>query len=80
MRNFDFAGDTHSSFEPRKIEALCRKGIVDIAFGSGPHVLAVTSGTGLCLCYLKFCSWLMQLKVFNIVLDELIYNLFLFKL
>ncbi|PVD18761.1 hypothetical protein C0Q70_21313 [Pomacea canaliculata] len=36
-------GDTHSSFEPRKIEALCRKGIVDIAFGSGPHVLAVTS-------------------------------------
>ncbi|KAK6194794.1 hypothetical protein SNE40_000350 [Patella caerulea] len=38
-------GDTHSSFEPRKIDVLCRKKIIDIAFGSGPHVLAV-SGTG----------------------------------
>lgn len=36
-------GDTHSSFEPRKIEALCKKGITDISFGSGPHVLAVTA-------------------------------------
>ncbi|ESO96017.1 hypothetical protein LOTGIDRAFT_214601 [Lottia gigantea] len=38
-------GDTHSSFEPRKIEVLCKKKIIDIAFGSGPHVLAV-SGLG----------------------------------
>ncbi|KAL5005406.1 hypothetical protein ScPMuIL_018862 [Solemya velum] len=36
-------GDVHSSFEPRKIDALCRKAITDIAFGSGPHVLAVGS-------------------------------------
>ncbi|XP_076453620.1 RCC1 and BTB domain-containing protein 1-like [Babylonia areolata] len=36
-------GDTHSSFEPRKIASLCKKDIVDIAFGSGPHVLVVTS-------------------------------------
>ncbi|KAK3086212.1 hypothetical protein FSP39_015293 [Pinctada imbricata] len=36
-------GDTHSSFEPRKVEALCKKKIMDIAFGSGPHVLAVSS-------------------------------------
>ncbi|WAR10568.1 RCBT1-like protein [Mya arenaria] len=35
-------GDSHSSLEPRKIDALCRKRIVDIAFGSGPHVLAVS--------------------------------------
>ncbi|XP_005095208.2 RCC1 and BTB domain-containing protein 1 [Aplysia californica] len=35
-------GDTHSSFEPRKIDILCRKKVVDIAFGSGPHVVAVT--------------------------------------
>ncbi|XP_071085052.1 RCC1 and BTB domain-containing protein 1-like isoform X1 [Haliotis cracherodii] len=35
-------GDTHSSFTPRKIEGLCKKKVVDIAFGSGPHVLAVT--------------------------------------
>ncbi|KAJ8310354.1 hypothetical protein KUTeg_012219 [Tegillarca granosa] len=36
-------GDAHSSFEPRKIELLCKKKITDIAFGSGPHVLAVSA-------------------------------------
>ncbi|KAH3708324.1 RCC1 and BTB domain-containing protein 1-like isoform X2 [Dreissena polymorpha] len=35
-------GDSHSSLEPRRIDSLCRKRIVDVAFGSGPHVLAVT--------------------------------------
>lgn len=35
-------GDAHSSFEPRKVDVLCKKKIVDIAFGSGPHVLAVS--------------------------------------
>lgn len=35
-------GDSHSSFEPRKIDGLCKKRIVDVAFGSGPHVLAVS--------------------------------------
>lgn len=35
-------GDAHSSFEPRKVDVLCKKNIVDIAFGSGPHVLAVS--------------------------------------
>ena len=41
--NFNFSqGDAHSSFEPRKVEVLCKKNIVDIAFGSGPHVLAVS--------------------------------------
>ncbi|XP_070173563.1 RCC1 and BTB domain-containing protein 1-like isoform X3 [Littorina saxatilis] len=39
-------GDTHSSFEPRKINALCKKGITDISFGSGPHVLVVTAAEG----------------------------------
>ncbi|RUS86421.1 hypothetical protein EGW08_005799, partial [Elysia chlorotica] len=29
-------------FEPRKIDSLCQKNIVDLAFGSGPHVIAVT--------------------------------------
>ncbi|KAL8593917.1 hypothetical protein ACOMHN_032338 [Nucella lapillus] len=38
------AGDTHSSFEPRRIETLCGKKILDIAFGSGPHVLVVIDG------------------------------------
>lgn len=41
-------GDSHSSFEPRKIEVLCKKKIIDIAFGSGPHVLAVSSGKSMC--------------------------------
>ncbi|XP_021346916.1 RCC1 and BTB domain-containing protein 1-like [Mizuhopecten yessoensis] len=36
-------GDAGSSFEPKKIEVLCKKNVVDIAFGSGPHVLAVTA-------------------------------------
>ena len=36
------SGDSHSSFEPRKIDGLCKKRIVDVAFGSGPHVLAVS--------------------------------------
>ncbi|XP_059161859.1 RCC1 and BTB domain-containing protein 1-like [Physella acuta] len=35
-------GDSHSSFEPRKIENLCQKNVIDIAFGSGPHVVALT--------------------------------------
>lgn len=35
-------GDTHGSLEPRKVDALCRKGIQGLAYGSGPHVLAVT--------------------------------------
>ncbi|GFO40077.1 rcc1 and BTB domain-containing protein 1 [Plakobranchus ocellatus] len=35
-------GDSHSSFEPRKIELLCQKNIVDLAFGSGPHVVAIS--------------------------------------
>ncbi|XP_064615114.1 RCC1 and BTB domain-containing protein 1-like isoform X2 [Liolophura sinensis] len=33
-------GDAHSSFEPRKIEPLCKKQIKSLAYGSGPHVVA----------------------------------------
>ncbi|XP_037292041.2 RCC1 and BTB domain-containing protein 1-like isoform X1 [Rhipicephalus microplus] len=35
-------GDTHGILEPRKVDALCRKGLHTLAYGSGPHVLAVT--------------------------------------
>ncbi|XP_064456024.1 RCC1 and BTB domain-containing protein 1-like [Ornithodoros turicata] len=35
-------GDTHGSLEPRKVDAMCKKGIRSLAHGSGPHVLAVT--------------------------------------
>lgn len=35
-------GDMHSTLFPRKIEALCEKGIKTFAYGSGPHVLALT--------------------------------------
>ena len=35
-------GDTHSSLHPRRADALCNKGIKTFAYGSGPHVLALT--------------------------------------
>ncbi|EFN89650.1 RCC1 and BTB domain-containing protein 1 [Harpegnathos saltator] len=35
-------GDMHSTLYPKKIEALCDKGIKTFAYGSGPHVLALT--------------------------------------
>ncbi|CAH3163860.1 unnamed protein product [Porites lobata] len=38
-------GDAQSCLHPRKVEALCKKNIVSLACGSGPHVLAV-SGSG----------------------------------
>ncbi|XP_014471626.1 PREDICTED: RCC1 and BTB domain-containing protein 1-like isoform X3 [Dinoponera quadriceps] len=34
-------GDMHSTLYPKKIEALCEKGIKTFAYGSGPHVLAL---------------------------------------
>lgn len=35
-------GDAQSCLHPRKVEALCKKNVVSLAYGSGPHVLAVT--------------------------------------
>lgn len=35
-------GTSVSTLEPRKIDELCQKNIVDLAYGMGPHVLAVT--------------------------------------
>ncbi|XP_035730999.1 RCC1 and BTB domain-containing protein 1-like isoform X1 [Vespa mandarinia] len=35
-------GDAHSTLHPKKVEALCEKGIKTFAYGSGPHVLALT--------------------------------------
>ncbi|XP_013411436.1 RCC1 and BTB domain-containing protein 1 [Lingula anatina] len=37
-------GDSQSSMEPKKVEQLCRKNVVDFAYGSGPHVLSITAG------------------------------------
>lgn len=37
------AGEPLSGLEPRRIEQLCKKNVVDFAYGSGPHVLALTS-------------------------------------
>lgn len=34
--------DTSSTLRPKKIENLCNKGIQTFAYGSGPHVLALT--------------------------------------
>ncbi|XP_077987342.1 RCC1 and BTB domain-containing protein 1-like [Glandiceps talaboti] len=35
-------GDVQSTLHPRKIEELCGKGVVSLAYGSGPHVIAIT--------------------------------------
>ena len=43
-------GDAQSCLHPRKVEALCKKNIVSLACGSGPHVLAVSGS------YLKFMA------------------------
>lgn len=34
--------DAHSTLHPKKIEVLCDKDIKTFAYGSGPHVLALT--------------------------------------
>jgi RCC1 and BTB domain-containing protein len=31
-----------SSLSPRKLEILCQKDVIDLAYGSGPHVMALT--------------------------------------
>ena len=36
-------GDSHNTLFPKKIEALCEKGIKCFAYGSGPHVLALSN-------------------------------------
>lgn len=36
-------GDAQSCLHPRKVEALCKKNVVALACGSGPHVLAVSA-------------------------------------
>ncbi|XP_015183789.1 PREDICTED: RCC1 and BTB domain-containing protein 1-like isoform X2 [Polistes dominula] len=35
-------GDTYNTLHPKKVEALCNKHIKTFAYGSGPHVLALT--------------------------------------
>lgn len=35
-------GDSHSTLVPKKVKALCETGVKTFAYGSGPHVLALT--------------------------------------
>ena len=35
-------GNSSSTLEPEKVDILCQKVLTDIAYGSGPHVLAIT--------------------------------------
>ena len=35
-------GDSYSTLQPKKVEVLCQKAITSFAYGSGPHVLALT--------------------------------------
>lgn len=41
-------GDAHSTLYPKKVEALCEKDIKTFAYGSGPHVLALTKEGEVC--------------------------------
>uniref|UniRef100_A0A8C5QVY9 RCC1 and BTB domain containing protein 2 n=1 Tax=Leptobrachium leishanense TaxID=445787 RepID=A0A8C5QVY9_9ANUR len=36
-------GDTQSTIEPRRLDVLCRKKIVGLSYGSGPHIVVITS-------------------------------------
>ena len=36
-------GETVGSLEPRRIDVLSKKGVIKMAFGSGPHVVAMTA-------------------------------------
>ncbi|XP_063224238.1 RCC1 and BTB domain-containing protein 1-like isoform X3 [Bacillus rossius redtenbacheri] len=36
-------GDLQATLVPKKVEALCQKGVQGFAYGSGPHVVAFTS-------------------------------------
>lgn len=48
-------GDSNSSLEPRRVDALCKKGVCSFAYGSGPHVLALTlSGDGKFILFICF--------------------------
>lgn len=35
-------GDMNSSLKPRKVDVLCQKSVTDLAYGSGPHIMALT--------------------------------------
>ncbi|EDO35216.1 predicted protein [Nematostella vectensis] len=39
-------GDSQSSLVPRSVDALCKKKVVSLGFGSGPHCVALTGGSG----------------------------------
>ena len=53
-------GDSQSGLQPRKLEFLCKKNIVSLSYGSGPHVLAISGSMTIllsfvtCLCDLSF--------------------------
>eukprot|EP00795_Rhopilema_esculentum_P016567 gene16567-7990_t len=56
-------GDSTSTMEPRKVEILCQKVLVDFAYGSGPHVLAVTGS----LCSRNFA---LLYEDFSLIIDS----------
>ena len=42
-----------SSLTPRKITSLCAKEVISVAYGSGPHLLALTKGKNEFSPYIK---------------------------
>ena len=41
-------GDMLSTLQPRKLDMLCQKNVVQLAYGSGPHVLALCKEGDVC--------------------------------
>jgi RCC1 and BTB domain-containing protein len=61
---YSFSGDAVSGLEPRRVDPLCKKNIVSFAYGSGPHVLAVTKS-------IKLCSILFEHSAAFVFLDQM---------
>ena len=61
-------GDMLSSLQPRKLESLSQKNVISLAYGSGPHVLALCkSGEVYTWGHNGYCNKLMlYLKFFSI--------------
>ena len=73
-------GDMTSSLTPRKITSLSEKSIKDIAFGSGPHILALTSDGEIFTWghngYCQLGELILNLDLKNIVFKTLFPNIY----
>ena len=49
-------GDAVNGLDPRRVEQLCKKNVIMLDYGCGPHVLAVTAGKAPVFCFNVFSS------------------------